>query len=222
VAGHRAITALLPAGLDPQQPPVPGNKLLAWEYAAGAWAVVTSQSNSAAEPSFAELETLAPGLRPGDARPATLPFTVGQVPGGYQPVQVGSHAAIGLGGINLARDGNYGAVEYAVQTPPTTGLTKPWEQGAQTRRRGTPPRPGDLRISVIPSGTANVAAERGQTRCFSWHACNVWSADGTVLVEVSSGTDLSDAELTRIARSVTVADVANDRSWTPAAKAVRP
>ena len=221
VAGRRAITAQLPAELDPEQPPAPGNKLLAWEYAADAWAAVTSQSNSAAQPSFAELETLVPGLRPGDGRPATLPFTVGQVPAGYQPVQVGSHAAIGLGGINVARDGNYGAVEYAVQAPPTTGLTKPWEQGEKTPRRGDPPRHVDLRISVIPSGTANVSAEAGQTKCFRWHNCNVWSADGKVLVEVIS-TELTDAEMTRIARSVKVADVANDRSWTPAAQAVRP
>jgi hypothetical protein len=221
VAGRRAITALLPAELDPEQPPAPGNKLLAWEYAADAWAVVTSQSNSAAEPSFAELETLVPGLRPSQARPATLPFTVGHVPGGYQPVQVGSHAAIGLGGINLARDGNYGAVEYTVKTPPTTGLTKPWEQGEKAPRRGETAHRGELRISVIPSGTANVPAEAGQTRCFQWHACNVWSADGKVLVEVI-GTDLTDAELTRVARSVKVADVANDRSWTLATKAVRP
>jgi hypothetical protein len=215
VAGRRAITASLPAGLDPAKPPVPGNKLLAWEYAADAWAVVTSQSNSAAQPSFAELETLVPGLRAGAARPATLPFTVGHVPGGYQPVQVGSHATTGLGGVNVARDGNYGAVEYAVAAPATTGLTKPWEQGEKK------PRPGRLRISVIPSGSANVPAEAGRTRCFRWHACNVWSADGKVLVEVS-GTELSEAELTEVARSVTVADVADDRTWIPASKAVRP
>jgi hypothetical protein len=225
VAGHRAVQATLPAELDPAKAAAPGNKLLAWEYAENAWATVTSQSNIAAEPSFADLGTLVPGLKPGAARPAPLPFTVGHVPDGFRPVQVGSHASIGLGGINLARDGVWGAVEYRLQAPPATGLTKPWEQGeAAPRDRFT--------ITVLPSEKANGPAEAGQTRCFKWHVCNVWSADGKVLIEVNAGRPgrnaepaaggLTDAELTQIAKSVTLADLGNDSTWTPAARALRP
>jgi hypothetical protein len=228
VAGHRAVQAT--TQVYSERPAVPGgDKLLAWEYADNAWATVTSQSNDADEPSFADLGTLVPGLKQSPARPATLPFTVGYVPGGYQAVQVSSHASIGLGGVNLARDGVYGAVEYGREAQPTTGLTKPWEQGQGGRPSGT------FTITVLPVEKANTPVEAGKTQCFKWHACSVTSADGKVVTEIAAGgvgtpsrngkpspTDLPDAELTKIAESVQLADVANDRSWTPAAKAVRP
>ncbi|MFG1604960.1 hypothetical protein [Actinoplanes sp. NPDC049265] len=228
VAGHRAVRATTQVYSDP--PDVPGgDKLLAWEYADNAWATVTSHSNDAEEPSFADLGTLVPGLKQGPARPATLPFTVGHVPLGYQAVQVSSHASIGLGGINLARDGVYGAVEYGREAPPATGLTKPWEQGEQGRPSGT------FMITVLPGEKSNSPAEAGKTRCFKWHACNIWSADGKVVIEVAAGGagtpsrtstpsrgDLTDAELTKIAKSVKLADLTNDRGWTPATRAVRP
>jgi hypothetical protein len=229
VAGRRAVQATLPDELDPAKAPTPGNKLLAWESADNAWASVTSQSNIAAEPSFADLGTLVPGLKPGRPRPAPLPFTVGHVPDGYQAMQVSSHAAIGLGGIYLARDGVYGAVEYGREAPPTTGLTKPWEQGEPA------PRSGTFTITVLPSEKINAPAEAGKTRCFKWHACNIWSADGKLVIEVSAGgagtpsrsstpsrTDLPDAELTKIAKSVKLADLEKDSTWTPAGQAVRP
>jgi hypothetical protein len=228
VAGHRAVQATTQVHAEP--PAVPGgDKLLAWEYADNAWATVTSQSNVADAPSFADLGTLVPGLKQSPARPSTLPFTVGHVPDGYQAVQVSSHASIGLGGINLARDGVYGAAEYGREARPTTGLTRPWEQGEQVRPSGT------FTITVLPSEKANTQVEAGTTHCFKWHACSVVSADGKVVIEVAAGgagtpsrsstpssIDLPDAELTKIAQSVKLADVANDRSWTPAAKAVRP
>lgn len=228
VAGRRAVQATTQVYSEP--PAVPGgDKLLAWEYADNAWATVTSQSNDADAPSFADLATLVPGLKQSPARPATLPFTVGHVPDGYQAVQVSSHASIGLGGINLARDGVYGAVEYGREAPPTTGLTKPWEQGEQAQRSGT------FTITVLPSEKANAPVEAGKTQCFKWHACSVMSADGKVVIEVSAGgagtpsrsstpsrVDLADAELTKIATSVKLADVAQDSTWTPASQAVRP
>jgi hypothetical protein len=228
VAGHRAVQATTPVFSEP--PAVPGgDKLLAWEYADNAWATVTSHSNDADEPSFADLGALVPGLKQSSARPATLPFTVGYVPGGYQAVQVSSHASSGLGGIYLARDGVYGAVEYTREALPATGLTMPWEQREQARPSGT------FTITVLPGEKANAPVEAGKTKCFKWHACSVASADGKVVIEIAAGgagtpsrksapspADLSDAELTKIATSVKLADVANDRSWTPAVKAVRP
>jgi hypothetical protein len=228
VAGHRAVQATTQVYSEP--PAVPGgDKLLAWEYADNAWATVTSQSNDADEPSFADLGTLVPGLKQSPARSATLPFTVGYVPDGYQAVQVSSHASSGLGGINLARDGIYGAVEYSREALPATGLTKPWEQGEQA------PPSGTFTITVLPGEKANAPVEAGKTECFKWHACSVMSADGKVMIEIAAGgagtpsrsrtpspADLPDAELTKIATAVELADVANDRSWTPAAKAVRP
>jgi hypothetical protein len=228
VAGRRAVQATTQVFGEP--PAVPGgDKLLAWEYADNAWATVTSQSNDADEPSFADLATLVPGLKQSPARPATLPFTVGHVPDGYQAVQVGSHASTGLGGIYLARDGVYGGVEYTREAPPATGLTEPWEQSGQ------PPRIGTFTITVLPGEKANAPVEAGKTACFTWHACSVMSADGKVVIEVSAGgagtpsrrstpgrTDLSDAELTKIAKSVKLANLEKDSTWTPASQAVRP
>ena len=217
VAGRTAVQATLPAELDPQQPLDPGNKMLAWEYADNAWAVVTSQSNSRTEPSFADLGTLVPGLKPATPRPVMLPFTVGHIPAGYEPVHVGSHAMPGLGGIYLARDGDYGGVTYARTAPATTGLTAPYEQG-------TGPIPGSFSIFVQPSRNGNQQAQAGRTECYKYPVCNVWSADGKTLVQVAAdrtGAELSTAELTRIVESIKVADVAKDATWTPAAEALR-
>jgi hypothetical protein len=217
VAGRTAVQATLPADLEPDKPPAPGNKMLAWEYADNAWAVVTSISNSRDEPSFADLGALVPGLKPGPAKPAMLPFTVGHVPDGYEPVQVGSRALPGLGGINLARDGDYGGVTYARPVPATTGLTAPYEQGIAG------PLPGSFSIFVQPSRNGNQQAVPGRTECYKYAVCNVWSADGRTLVQVTAhdtGAELSTAELTKIVESIEVADVAEAATWKPAAEAL--
>ncbi|WP_405427773.1 hypothetical protein [Micromonospora sp. NBC_00617] len=55
--------------------------------------------------------------------------------------------------------------------------------------------------------------------------CNVWSADGKVVVQVSTsglGNGLPRAELEKIAKGITVADVGNESTWTPAADALQP
>ncbi|MEV6492946.1 hypothetical protein AB0M20_30635, partial [Actinoplanes sp. NPDC051633] len=123
VDGHKAVRATLPTGLDPENAPDPGNKLFAWEYAANAWAVVTSISNDAEDPSFEGLSELVAGLKPSAPRPATLPFTVGYVPSGYEPLQIGRHAMPGLDGIASARDGNYGGATFVRPVPDASGLT---------------------------------------------------------------------------------------------------
>ncbi|MEE3922731.1 hypothetical protein V2I01_43250 [Micromonospora sp. BRA006-A] len=112
VAGRKAVRATLPFGLDPRNPLDPGNKLFAWEYADNAWAAVTSISGDAATPSFDDLGGLVTGLKPARSRPAPLPFTVGYVPRGYVPLQIGTHAMPGLSGIAAARGGDYGGATY--------------------------------------------------------------------------------------------------------------
>lgn len=207
VQGRKALQATM---IDPDYAPAPPAKILAWPYADNAWAVVTSQSNSAEDPSFADLGALVPGLRTGTPKPATLPFTVGYVPPGYQPVEIGSHALPGLGGINTARGGDYGGATYAASAPATTGLTKPW-----TRIRD------GLSIMVIPSRNANTTGAAGQTKCFTWGECSLWTKDGRTKVEVA-GAQFSAAELTRVLRSITLAEVARPSTWAPADQALRP
>lgn len=218
VAGHRAVEANLPFGLDPKNEVDPGNKLLAWEYTDNAWAVVTSISSDAASPSFEDMTGLVAGLKPSTPQPATLPFTVGYVPKGYEPIQIGSHATAGLNGIASARDGNYGGATFARPAPATTGLTKPFESADGFVK-------DSFDIFVTPSTSSNQQAQAGKTKCYVNGFCNVWSADGKVVVQVSdqaTGANLPEPELKKIAQSIKVADVTDDGTWTPAAKALKP
>lgn len=218
VAGHKAVQATLPVGLDPKNPVDPSNKLFAWEYTANAWAVVTSISNSSDNPSFADLGALVTGLKPSTPTPALLPFTVGYVPAGYQPVQTGTHAMPGLDGIASAREGDYGGATFASPAPAVTGLTKPFDEGDGTIKNS-------FNIFVTPSKNSNQKAQAGKTKCYANGFCNVWSADGKVQVQISdegTGANLSPSEMSKIAHSIKVADVDNDTTWTAASKALQP
>ena len=218
VAGHKVVEATLPVGLDPKNPTDPGNKELAWEYTGNAWAVVTSISGDSDDPSFADLTALVAGLKPSTPEPAKLPFTVGYVPSGYQPVQTGTHALPGLDGISAAREGDYGGATFARPAPATTGLTAPFDSGDGMIK-------GSFNIFVTPSQSSNQKAQAGKTECYANGFCNVWSADGKVQVQISdegTGAKLPATELTKIAHSIKVADVGNEATWTPAATALQP
>jgi hypothetical protein len=218
VAGHRAVQATLPFGLDPKNPVDAGNKLFAWEYTKGAWAVVTSVSSSADNPSFADFGALVTGLKPSVPVSARLPFTVGYLPAGYQPVQTGTHAMPGLDGIASAREGDYGGATFASPAPAATGLTKPFDEGGSAIENS-------FNIFVTPSTSSNQKARAGTTACYTGGFCNVWSADGKVQVQISdqgTGASLSAGELTKIAHSIEVADVNDDSTWTAAGEALQP
>jgi len=212
------VQANLPAGLDPKNQTIPGNKLLAWEYTDNAWAAVTSVSSDSVDPSFTDLSALVTGLKPSTPRPALLPFTVGYVPSGYLPVQSGTNAMPGLDGIATAREGDYGGATFARPAPATTGLTAPFDSGGGMIK-------GSFHIFVTPSGNSNQKAQAGKSKCYGNGFCNVWSADGKVQVQISNegtGANLSQTELTRIAQSIKVADVTDEATWTPAATALQP
>jgi hypothetical protein len=218
VAGHQAVQATLSVGLDPKNPVDPGNKLLAWEYTDNAWAAVTSVSSDAANPSFDDLSGLVAGLKPGTAQPALLPFTVGYLPSGFQPVQTGTHAMPGLDGVAAAREGDFGGATFAKPAPAASGLTEPFDSADGSIGRS-------FNIFVTPSRNSNQKSQAGKTKCYASGFCNVWSADGKVQVQISdegTGANLSATELTRIAHSIKVADVSDEGTWTPASKALRP
>ncbi|MFG1674077.1 hypothetical protein [Micromonospora sp. NPDC049282] len=230
VAGHRAVQATVPVGLDPWDRVDEGNKLFAWEYAENAWAAVTSFSSDAATPSFEDLGGLIEGLKPSSPTPALVPFTVGYVPAGYVPLQTGTHAMPGLSGIATARAGDYGGATYTRPAAPTTGLTAPYDAVEGTITDG-------FHIFVTPSTSSNQSPEPGVTRCYDGSDrrvpdggpavggfCNVWSADGRVALQVSAsglGNKLPRAELEKVAKGITVADVEDESTWTPAATALR-
>lgn len=231
VAGHRAVRATLPDDLDPSKPVEEGNKLFAWEYADNAWAAVTSFSSDAVTPSFEDLGGLVEGLKPSRPRPALVPFRVGYVPDGFVPLQTGTHAMPGLIGIATAREGNYGGATYTRPALPTRGLTAPYDAIKGVIADG-------FHIFLTPSTSANQSPEPGATRCYEVDRprvraaglpigdfCNIWSADGKVVLQVSAtGLDnkLRKAELEKIAKGITVADVEDESTWTPATDALRP
>ncbi|WP_433117455.1 hypothetical protein [Micromonospora sp. CA-246542] len=228
VAGRKALRATLPVGLDPRNEPDTRNKLFAWEYTDNAWAVVTSVSTDEATPSFEDLGGLVEGLKPSRPTPALVPFTVGYVPAGYQPLQIGTHAMPGLSGIAAARAGDYGGATYTRPAAPTSGLTAPYDSAEDGIENG-------FHIFVTPNTSSNQSPEPGATRCYGASEasgrnadggfCNIWSADGRVVLQVSSaglGARLPRAELEKIAKGITVADVRNESTWTPAATALRP
>jgi hypothetical protein len=217
VAGRKALQATLPVGLDPDNPVDEGNKLFAWEYADNAWAAVTSFSSDPATPSFADFGGLVEGLKPSRPRAAKLPFTMGYVPSGYVPLQIGEHAMPGLSGIATAREGNYGGATFVKPAAPTTGLTAPYDAVEENIKDG-------FHIFVNPSTSSNQQPEPGEAKCYDSGFCNVWSADGKVSLQVSAqtlGNKLPTAELEKIAAGITVADVKDESTWTAAAEALK-
>lgn len=217
VAGRKALRATLPVGLEAGNAADDGNKLFAWQYADDAWAAVTSISSNPASPSFDDLGGLVEGLKPSEPRPAKVPFTMGYVPRGYVPLQVGEGALAGLDGIASARDGNYGGATFVKPAAPVSGLTAPYDQGEAGIKDG-------FHVFVTPSGNSNQKAEAGEAKCYAAGFCNVWSADGTVSVQVSAqttGNKLPTAELEKVAAAITVADVKDESTWTPATEALK-
>ncbi|MCA2216435.1 hypothetical protein [Jidongwangia harbinensis] len=232
VAGRRAVRATLPVGLDPDKPAAGGNKLFAWEYADNAWAAVTSYSSDPATPTFEDLGGLVDGLTPGTPAPALVPFTVGYLPDGYLPLQIGTHAMPGLGGIATARAGDYGGATYTKPAAPTSGLTAPYDAAADAIRDG-------FHVLVTPSTSSNQSPEPGATTCrqvsdrsvgsrnspADGGFCTVWSADGKVQLQVTAtglGNKVPLTELEKVAKGIRLADVTDESTWTPAADAVQP
>jgi hypothetical protein len=217
VAGRRALQATLPVGLDPENPVSEGNKLFAWEYTDNAWAAVTSISSDPATPSFEDLGGLVEGLEPSRPRAAVLPFTMGYVPRGYVPLQIGEHAMPGLSGIASAREGNYGGATFVRPAAPTRGLTAPYDAVEENIKDG-------FHIFVNPATSSNQQPKPGKTKCYASGFCTVWSADGKVSLQVSAqslGNKLPTAELEKIAAGITVADVEDESTWTAAAEALK-
>ncbi|WP_430781899.1 hypothetical protein [Actinoplanes sp. G11-F43] len=179
----------------------------AWTYAPDAWAVLSTSSDSAQDPSAAELRELAPGLRPAEPAPAKLPFTLGHVPAGYQPVEVESPVV-------TARDEDgFGSVVFADPAPATTGLTEPYDGNVGRAL------PGSFEIAVVPAEQSNVSADGTAIRCVDG-LCVQRTADGGTSVEVSSGGRLSDAAMTRILQGLQLRDVTDASTWADASTAL--
>jgi hypothetical protein len=213
VDGHPALQTVGKAGTGEE-----GNRTLAWQYAKNAWATVSTYSRSATDPSAKDIEAVVSGLKPAEPAPAKLPFSMSYVPSGYKAVESGTHAMSGLDGIASAREGDFGGAMFAKPALPTTGLTAPYgtEDGAEL--------PGTFKIFVVPSGNSNQLLHGkkppAQPKCSNGF-CNRWTSDGKVQVQVASGGRLSDAEMSRIAKGIKLANVNDDGTWFEASKALQ-
>jgi hypothetical protein len=187
-------------------------RTLAWSYAPDAWAVLSTNSDSAQDPSEAELHTIVKGLKPTRATPATLPFTLDHVPAGYQPVELGSHTIAGLPGIAAARNGDHAGAVFAKPAPATTGLVEPYGGVDGTDL------PGSFTIFVVPSKNSNQTTGDSSIDCGNGH-CTHRSKDGRTSIQVASGGRLSDAEMTRILKGLRLKNVKDDSTWVDAATA---
>ncbi|GIF71601.1 hypothetical protein [Asanoa siamensis] len=190
-------------------------RTLAWEYADGAWAVIDANSSEAEDPSAAELRALAAGLRGTAPRPAKVPVTLGHVPDGYRLDEVAMHAMTGLNGIASARDGDHAGLLFSRPGQPTSGLTEPFG-GVEGRDV-----PNSFVVYVVPAGNSNQRPSPRVT-CGAYF-CNRWSPDGAVNVQVASGGPgaLPTPELAKILSDITLADVADESTWTRAPAVVR-
>lgn len=184
-------------------------RILAWQYGTDAWAVIQASSDDAAFPSAKDLRDLAAGLRRGTPSAAKVPVTLSYVPAGYQLNEVSMHAMTGLNGIAAARDGDYAGLLFSNPALPTTGLSEPF--GGSD---GVDP-PGSFQIFVVPSANSNQPASPGLS-CGDGF-CNRW-VNG-VNIQVSSGGRLTDTEMKKILEGITLGNVQDDSTWTPATAA---
>lgn len=215
VDGHEAVAAS-----GPGETADITHVTLAWKYTNNVWAVVDTFSNSYTDPSAQDLTQLVNGLQPSTPVPAAVPFRTSYLPAGYKLIETGTQAMPGLNGIAFARGGDYGGAIFAKPALPTTGLTQPYGgvDGADL--------PGSFEIFVVPNGNSNQRLKNGQTppaEPVCEHGfCNLWNADGSVQIQVSSGGRLSNSEMSKIAKGVHLADVKNPSTWPAASTALKP
>jgi hypothetical protein len=211
IDGHQAIQAAnVPNGVN--------HRVLGWQYADNAWAVVDSFGADENNPSATQLQALVGGLSASEPAAATVPFTMNYVPAGYTAVEIGSHAMSGLNGVASARDGDFGGAVFAKPAPKTTGLTSPFGgvDGSDL--------PGSFQIFVTPSQNSNQQLKGkapAEPKCYSGGFCNLWSSDGKVQVQVSSGGRLSNSEMSKVAKGIKLADVHDDATWPAATTALQ-
>lgn len=209
VGGHQVVDASLTVDKK--------DKVIAWQYKSGAWAVVGSFSDTAADPSFADLAGLVAGFKPSSS-PAevVLPFTLGYLPAGYTAVEASEHSAPGwdssLGDVN----GDLGGATFTQQAAPTTGLAYPYQDKDL---------PGGFTVRVSSLGATGQTAPTAESlreKCelTPKKPCPAVVIHGDTEIVVSGG--LSTAEKTKVAQSIKLADVTDDSTWIPATRALQP
>jgi hypothetical protein len=191
-------------------------RALAWQYADGAWAVLSAPASTDAATPKAEpvqgmtrqqMIDVASGLRSGPPKTATLPYTVGHLPSGYKLTAVGPRGEYPFGagiGISWAR--------YTKDVSSYTGLTEPVISIYQ--------QSWGIRLSVGPAWDSNYPPAAGdKASCPESGLCYRTLPGGTFKVQAEGGGE-SDAELKRVLDGLTFADPTKPETWPAVTTAV--
>ena len=183
------------------------NKVLAWQYADDAWAMLRTYSIA---PSVGQMRTLAAGLTMSEPTPAKMPFTMSYVPPGYRPVEVAMHTIPTESGVVGIHEGDYGGAVFARPAPKPTGLQGPWDP------RPEGPIADNFVIFVVRGETVQ---RTGPPQCRE-SFCFIWAGDGRVRIEVVTTGGLPDREAIKILKGMELASVSDDSTWTETRDAV--
>lgn len=178
--------------------------MYAWQFAAGRWAAVFTVGHAMDR---ATVRKIAEGFTAQAAQPATVPFTIGWVPSGYR--LAGGRARPDTG------DADRWATAAMTFLPDriVNGLVTQPDRGAATST-GTNLAPSlAVSLSPLPSKpypTEPTCAQAGMT-------CSVGVDGGRYLLTVSSQAtskdEVSAADLLRMLKSISVADLARPSRW---------
>lgn len=211
--------ALRKTGMDP----VGRHQRFAWQYADDAWAALEIFSDNPDEVPVKDLEAIAAGLRPAPHRAAKVPYTVTYLPDGFKPVSVAMRS-IGSQGASPDREKiELSTTAFAKTSLPTTGLVRPWDERDTVGKSdpGDGQIPGTFVIYATADGADNKYRTPGQTppkepTCLNGF-CNMWSADGTVMLQVvGTGVSLTNEEMIKILKGVklvTTATIQDESTW---------
>ncbi|GAA2564139.1 hypothetical protein GCM10010435_40440 [Winogradskya consettensis] len=214
VDGQAVLQATLLADGKPRTDADRGDKAIAWQYATGAWAVVKSLSTDADNPSFTDLTALIAGFKPNTSpAPAVLPFTMAYLPAGYTAVDVAEHSLPGWDSITGSNGTVYGGAIFA-RNAPATGLSDPYLD-----------LPGSFTITVSSLAATGqkpppIDASHKCTNADAATSCTYSIVTGTTLLSVTG--NLPIAEKTQVAKSIKLADLTDETTWTPATKLLHP
>jgi hypothetical protein len=182
--------------------------VLAWQYAPDAWAVLESEAIRVPIGTIppADMLTLAEGfaVSPGEPVPARLPFQVGYLPAGYTLREI-------IGQSMTAENTGMATFVFSKQPAPAASLTGP--RSVEHDRSVN-----SVVLSVLWVDNPPPDAVKRTSRCNvgqHWCMTTLPGNEFWVAIEDPSKT-LSDAELLKVADSLTFATIKDTSTWFPA------
>jgi hypothetical protein len=167
---------------------------LAWQYAPNAWATFVPNFDRAALPR-ADVAKIAAGLTKGRSRDLRVPYRLGYLPEGWQPVAVTQTSG-----------------QLSTEVSTVFLHDGPLTEGAATRIDEVFPHSAKITVS---KGQPKDTAIRGKQglHCYTGRAtCTIVRGAYLIQVEDLAGV-LSDAEVRQIAEGLQFVDLADQDDW---------